>query len=83
MLCKFGKESVFSLALSLLFAGFLHGLYTAFRAGFVVGPFGPGATANVPLLGFGFSVAFGAILFMVYAFLISAADARDMRSRFR
>lgn len=80
MTLKFEKARVFSLGFSLLLAGFLHGFYTAFRAGLVVASFGIGASGNTPLLGFGFSVAFGVALFAVYAFLISTAEARDVRS---
>ncbi len=79
MTLKFGQAGMFSLATGLLIGSFLHGVYTAFRAGFVVGGFGIGATANVPLMGLGFSVAFAGGLFAVFSFLISAADARDVQ----
>ena len=79
MTLKQGRGGMLSLSIGLLFASFLYGVYVAFRAGFTVSAFGIGATANAPLLGFGFSVAFGLFLFAVHAFLISSADARDVR----
>ncbi len=79
MVLKFGTPRLFSLALSLLAGSFLIGFHTAFRAGLTVGSFGVGATGNTPLLGFGFSVAFGVAVFALFAFLIATAEARDVR----
>ncbi len=79
MTLKFGNPGMLSLAGGLLLGGLLHGVYTAFRAGFVVGGFGIGASANVPIMGLVFSVGFAAMLFGIYAFLIANADARDVR----
>ncbi|MBN1966948.1 MAG: hypothetical protein JW910_20010, partial [Anaerolineae bacterium] len=78
MALKFTQSNnVVALPLSLLLAGFLHGIYIAVRAGFTVSGFGIGATANSALLGFIFSVVFAVVLFGVYGFLIRTADARD------
>jgi RsiW-degrading membrane proteinase PrsW (M82 family) len=79
MQLKQERGGLLALPLMLLLAAFLHGVYIALRAGFVVQGFGIGATANSPLLGMIFSAVFGGILYGVYAFLISSADARDVR----
>lgn len=76
---KFGKAGMLTLSGGLLLGGLLHGIYAAFRAGFVVGGFGIGAVANVPIMGLMFSIGFAATLFAIYAFLIANADARDVR----
>ncbi len=75
----FDRTPVFALAVNLLLGSLLHGVYIAMRAGFVVQGFGIGETANSPLMGLIFSVGFGTLLFVVYAFLISSAEARDTR----
>jgi RsiW-degrading membrane proteinase PrsW (M82 family) len=79
MTLRFNSPSLLALPLSLVLGSLMHGVYIAFRAGFVVQSFGIGADANSPLMGFAFSVAIGLIFFAVYAFLIQTADLREVR----
>jgi len=75
----FGQTPVYALALNLVLGSLLHGVFIAMRAGFVVQGFGIGETANSPLMGLVFSIGFGVVLFVVHAFVISNAEARDSR----
>ena len=79
MTLKFSPPSLIALPLSLVLGSLMHGVYIAFRAGFVVQGFGIGADANSPLMGFIFSIVFGLLFFAAYAFLISNADLREVR----
>ena len=79
MTLKFNPPSLLALPLSLVLGSLLHGVYIAFRAGFVVQGFGIGADANSPLMGFVFSIVVGLLLFGLHAFLISNADLREVR----
>lgn len=76
---RISRSGIYVLAANLLLASVLHGVYTVARRGIVVGAFGIGATANSPLRGLIFSGVFAAVLFAVFAFLISNDDARDIR----
>jgi hypothetical protein len=79
MTLKFNPPSLLALPTSLVLGGLMHGVYIAFRAGFVVQGFGIGADADSPLMGFSFSIVIGLLFFGVYAFLISNADLREVR----
>lgn len=58
----------------------LNGLYVVLRGGLVVGSFGIGSTANVPLLGLAAVVALALVTFAALGFLNRQAEARDAAS---